>query len=109
MEMYVVDENGMIHEWNLETDAILENVCPTVRLDIKKIQADINGHILVEYDNNCFHTIDRGSDFLLSTFYDVDSGSDVEICTYLEQSNRFLILLHCPDYKQILLYDPIFG
>ena len=107
--VYVVDENGMIHEWNLETDAILENVFPTVKLDIKKIHADTNGHILVEYDNNCVLTIDEDSDCLLSTFYDVDSESDVEICTYLEQSNRFFIVLHCPDYEQILLYDPISG
>ena len=107
--VYVADENGMIHEWNLETDAILENVFPTVSLDIKKIHADINGHILVEYGNNCILTIDETSDCLLSTFYDVDSESNVEICTYLEQSNRFFIVLHCPDYEQILLYDPISG
>lgn len=107
--VYVVGENGMIHEWNLETDTVLENVFPTVRLDIKKIHDDINGHILVEYDNNCILTIDETSDCLLSTFYDVDSESDVEVCTYLEQSNRFFIVLHCPDYEQILLYDPISG
>lgn len=107
--VYVVGENGMIHEWNLEMDAVLENVFPTVRLDIKKIHGDINGHILVEYDNNCILTIDETSDCLLSTFYDVDPESDVEVCTYLEQSNRFFIVLHCPDYEQILLYDPISG
>ena len=107
--VYVIDENGRIHEWNLETDTILENVFPTVRLDIRKIHADISGHILVEYDNNCILTIDEASDCLLSTFYDVDPESDVEICTYLEQSNQFFIVLHCPDYEQILLYDPISG
>ena len=107
--VYAVDENGMIHEWNLETDSILENVFPTVRLDIKKIHTDINGHMLIEYSNNCILTIDETSDCLLSTFYDVDSEADVEICTYLEQSNKFFIVLHCPDYEQILLYDPISG
>lgn len=107
--VYVIDENGRIHEWNLETDSILENVFPTVRLDIRKIHADTSGHILVEYDNNCILTIDEASDSLLSTFYDVDPESDVDICTYLEQSNQFFIVLHCPDYEQILLYDPISG
>lgn len=107
--VYVVDENGMIHEWNLETDAILENVFPTVRLDIKKIHSDSKGHMLIEYSNNCILTIDETSDCLLSTFYDVETESNVEICTYLEQSNRFFIVLHCPDYEQILLYDPISG
>lgn len=107
--VYVIDENGMFHEWNLETDTVLENALPTVRLDIKKIHADINGHILVEYDNNCILTIDETSDCLLSTFYDVDSESNVEICTYLEQINKFFIVLHCLDYEQILLYDPISG
>lgn len=107
--VYVVGENGMIHKWDLETDAIIENVFPTVRLDIKKIHADTVGHILVEYDNNCILTVDETSDCLLSTFYDVDTESDVEICTYLEQSNKFFIVLHCPDYEQILLYDPISG
>lgn len=107
--VYVIDENGMIHEWNLKTDTVLENVFPTIRLDIKKIHADTSGHILIEYDNNCILTIDEASDCLLSTFYDVDSESNVEVCTYLEQSNKFFIVLHCPDYEQILLYDPISG
>lgn len=39
----------------------------------------------------------------------MDSESDIEICTYLEQSNKFFIVLHCLDYEQILLYDPISG
>lgn len=51
----------------------------------------------------------QGNVLKLSTFYDVDSEGDVEICTCLEQSNRFFIVLHCPDYEQILLYDPISG
>ena len=107
--VYVIDENGTIHEWNLENDIITENVFPTVRLDIKKIHADTAGHILVEYDNNCILTIDEASDSLLSTFYDVEQESDVEVCTYLEQSNKFFIVLHCPEYEQILLYDPVSG
>lgn len=107
--VYFIDENGVIHEWNLETDTILENVFPTVRLDIRKIHADTSGNILVEYDNNCILTIDEASDCLLSTFYDVDPESNVEICTYLEQSNQFFIVMHCPDYEQILLYNPISG
>ena len=107
--VYVIDENGAIHEWNLENDIITENVFPTVRLDIKKIHADTAGHILVEYDNNCILTIDEASDSLLSTFYDVEQESDVEVCTYLEQSNKFFIVLHCPEYEQILLYDPVSG
>lgn len=107
--VYVIDENEAIHEWNLETDVIAENVLPTVKLDIENIHADSNGHILVEYNNNSILTIDETFDCLMSTFYDVDQESDVEVCTYLEQSNIFFIVLRCPDYEQILLYDPVSG
>ncbi len=107
--VYIIDENGMIHEWNLENDVITENVFPTVKLDIKGIHTDNHGHILVEYSNNCILIIDETIDCLLSTFYDVEQESDVEVCTYLEQSNKFFIVLHCPDYEQILLYDPVSG
>lgn len=107
--VYIIDENGMIHEWNLENDVIVENVFSTVKLDIKGIHTDNYGHILVEYSNNCILTIDETFDCLLSTFYDVEQESDVEVCTYLEQSNEFFIVLHCPDYEQILLYDPVSG
>lgn len=107
--VYIIDENGMIHEWNLENDAITECVFPTVKLDIKGIHTDNQGHILVEYSNNCIITIDEAFDRLLSTFYDVEQESDVEVCTYLENINQFFIVLHCPDYEQILLYDPVSG
>lgn len=107
--VYIIDESGMIHEWNLENDEITENVFPTVKLDIKGLHTDVHGHVLVEYSNNCILTVDEASDDLLSTFFDVEQESDVEVCIYLEQSNIFFIVLHCLDYEQILLYEPVSG
>ena len=108
-DVYVIAENGNLHEWDLESDTITENTFPTVELDIKNIHSDANGHILVEYSNNCILTIDETSDKLLSTFYDVEPESAVEVCTYLRQSNKFFIVLHGTDYEQILLYDLVSG
>lgn len=107
--VYVIDENSNFHEWNFRDDVVTENVFPSVKLDIKKIHSDSNGHILAEYSNNCILTIDEVSDCLLSTFYEAKSEAKIEESTYLEKSNKIFIVMHGPNYEQILLYDPVSG
>lgn len=106
--LYFISEEGIFCEYDLEYD-VTEEYLPKVCLEIRKIHMDSDGHVLVEYSNNCILSFDSITDSMISTFFEREQEGRIEACTYLQRMKRYLIVIKNQNYEQILLYDPVLG
>ena len=108
-EVFFVNAEGELFQWNLITNKVSDELIPRVKLGIKDIQQDHFGNLIVRYNNNCILTIDILQGTLIDSFFSNDNDSKIEASLFLNNINRQLIVLRTSEYEQILLYDNYLG
>jgi outer membrane protein assembly factor BamB len=104
-KVFFVNDSGNLMQWNLDTDDLIEDVIPRIRLEIEDLKQDRTGHIMIRYSNSCILTVDMERGVLIDTFFSNENDAVLEASLYLETINRQLIVLRTPEYEQLVLYD----